>query len=312
MRATFAKAALLWTLPLFGCFGEPDPVTLDEPIAIVGGHFKAGTLPGTPPETEPRVDPKVTSFEFSNAVLRPGQQHISFIGRVTEDAASIAIALEGVGTGYWIHTTGPQDPQFVGERIYDVVIEIGHEVPAGRRRLLVAAIDDQGRAGTQSALDVCIASALPDNGYACRTENVPPAAILELAWSEDVDLDLAVSDPGGRFVNRQDPLLLAGDIPVASLTTDSNPGCHIDGRRREYVVWPELPGEGLWSIYANLYEPCGHLAVTYRVTQYLRRDNGDGTYVLEPSGEPWVGRFLRAQANGDNNVPLFVGQLSFQ
>ena len=316
MRAAFTLPTASWLAVVMslslGCFGEPNPVTLDQPIAIVGGNFRSGSLPGDPPETEIKTDPQITSFEFAAYALRPGQQHIAFIGRVGEGASAVAIALEGVGTGYWVHTTGAVDPQYPGERIYDFTLEVGLEVPAGPRRLLVVAIDDQGHAGTQSALNICITSALPDNGHACDPQQVLPAAVIELAWSEDVDLDLSASDPGGLVVSRQDPVLYLGDQVLARLSTDSNAGCTIDGNRVEHIVWPELPGEGLWSIYANLYDPCGHTAVSYRVTQYQRREGTDGSSALEAVGEPIVGRFVRGQANGDGNVPVFLTQLNFE
>lgn len=311
-RYSLAPVVLFTTLINAACFGEPNPVTLDQPIAIVGGTFRDGALPGVAPETEPKTEPRITSFELSAFTLRPGQQHIPFIGRATEDTAAIGLALEGVGDGYWVHTSSSVDPQYPGERIYDFVLEVGDDVPAGPRRLLVVALDDRGNAGTQSYLNVCIASRLPDNGHACSPQNVSPAAIVQLQWSEDVDLDLAVRDPGGQLVDREAPALLVGDRLIAQHSTDSNAGCRIDGNRVEHVVWPELPAPGLWSIHANLFDPCGHSAVTYRVTQYRRQERGDGLFELVEVGEPIVGRFLRAQANGDVKPSIFVAQVSFE
>lgn len=308
LAITQGFALLVLGVSVLGCFGEPDLAGLEEPLRVVDGHFKEGRLPGLPPVTtpsdEPPEGPRITGINFANFVLHEGQVALPLGGNATVDAWSIAIQLEGLGSGYWIHTSGFEDAQVEGERTWDLTLNLGYDIPAGPQKLLIVAIDKEGHAGVQSALDVCIASTLPDNGYACDDTRTPPAAIAVLEWNEDADVDLIVRDPAGNDVG-SDPALGTWHGP------DAAPNCQVDSVRRETVVWNSTPGAGLWAVYANLNDPCGHLAVSYRLRYFIREEREDGTFELVDHHAPITGQFLRAQANGGAKSPTFIVQIRF-
>src|SRR5690606_10325482 len=124
------------------------------------------------------------------------------------DAESVAVALRGGGgSGYWVLPVGAPDPQFGDEPAFGFSMVFGREI-AGMQRLRVAAIDAKGDSGTQSELEVCVASRVPDNLNACVPTIAPPELVISLSWDRAADVDLVVVTPSGKQVSSKDPSTL--------------------------------------------------------------------------------------------------------
>lgn len=316
------RALLLLTLTLSSaCSGDVEPVGVTEPVRVVGGSFRREPLPAILDPEAP--GPRVTSLEVASAVITLGQIDRLVQGRVTEDAYSVAVAFEGLGTGYWVHPAEALDFAFPGERSFSFDISIGGGIPTGPQVLRFVAIDESGTYGPATDLAVCIIDdSVPDALNACDPTLAPPAAVISLTWDAAVDLNLAVDTPDGKRVDARHPTTAfvegGGTIPrellddprVGRLNRDSNAGCAIDGRNAESLVFAEDPPEGAYLLYADLFDACGEAGVRFAITVYRRRTHDDGTFTLEQT-EQRTGFLPALAASGGASPPLYVGAVSF-
>jgi hypothetical protein len=306
-----------------GCSGETSPLALGEPLVVHGAVFKEGALPGSPPIGDDAGAPtgsRVTVVDSVNNVIRAGQSGKSLSGRATDDALSIGARFGDLGTGYWIVPTGAPDPTAPGELTWGFTYDVARDAPPGLHPLLLAAIDAEGRAGTETRLDTCITRPIPDNLNACDPTIAPPFAVLSLAWDADVDLDLVVTAPDGRVIDPKHPST-AGGVDGGAITPDpakdgildrdSNAGCAVDSARRESLIWQARPALGTYLVHANLFAACGQQAVRFTATLSFAEATGAGTWTLtEKLGKS--GELLASDANGGAAVGLFITDFSIR
>lgn len=276
-------ALLVAALAVSACQGPDDGEGADEPIRVRGAQFLAGDLPGTPPDGgAPEGGPAITSFDFNNPTVLPGQAQKGIQGRATDDAAAIAIRLAGLGSGYWIFPVGGPDPQYPGELTWALSADFSADVPAGLHELVVVAIDADGRAGAQREQSLCFASRVPDNLHACNPDRAPPDVVIALTWSADADVDLVVRTPEGRLIGPKNPLVdppgEGGPPPAgaSAIDRDSLASCIPDGLRQENLVFQKRPAAGsVFRIHADLFDACAASSVSFHLVVYEAR--GEGT-----------------------------------
>lgn len=308
------RAALLAIL-FAACTGEVQPIGIDQPIRVQGATLRHAPLPGGPDAEGPRV----TAIETTGGVWSQGQLDRTLAGRVSEEAFAVGFELVGLGSGFWTVPAGAPDPAFPGERAFDVRVDVGGGVPPGVHTLRVVAIDEEGRGGPWSEIQVCVTDPrVPDNLNACDASIPPPDAVIVLSWDVDADLDLVLVTPEGKTVDARHPTTafagegrpipseLLRDPRVGRLDGDSLAECRPDGRRSESVTWQEpahVPG--LYLVYANLYDACGHASVHF-VLRVYRRAQIDGSLRLSLVEER-AGLAMDLAANGGAGAPLYLG-----
>lgn len=294
-RGSLALVVLSPLIFALACEGERALSGLGEPIRVRNGVFKEGPLPSS---ADP--SPAITSLEIASAVLRPGQGEKSVSGRASPNAVGVAVAIGGLGSGYWLLPVEGPDPLNNGELGWSALAEIGRDLPAGRRDLLFAAIDGAGRAGAIRSLPICIPPETPDNLNACDPSIPPPAAVLSLVWDTAADVDLVVVTPEGRVVDAKHPTL--GD--AGAFDRDSNAACANDAIRRENLVFQAPPPKGSYLVFGNLFSACEHAPVRFRFTLSQRSSTG----VVETVSQ--AGVLTAVDANGGASLGTFIAELS--
>ena len=302
----------LLVIALAGCTGEVEQqVGLFEPIRVPEGEFIEEELPAAG-----KGGPAVTSIEAASGILNLGQQGRALAGRTTADAYAVAVRLEDLGSGWWVRPVQDEDPMFPGERDFQIGYEVGGGAPAGKHRLLVAAVDEEGRRGESYPLDVCVRDdRLPDNLNACDASIQPPALVIVLQWDRDVDLDLVVETPDGKRISHKAPSSaekVDNEVPkdaladprVGRLTRDSNAACAVDGRNSEAIVFQEAPARGSYLVYADLFDACGQPGALFDVAVYRRAGSGEKFSLKEEARTD--GAVWDLQASGGAGAPLYV------
>jgi hypothetical protein len=266
------------------------------------------------------LTPRVPVIMGGVGVVRPGQAGISLRGTTTEDAYSIAIKLEGAGSGYWVKSVGAATLQD-NERDWDARLDISPDIEPGAHVLEVVAIDAEGNAGPHSRFNLCVTRDFEHSRNACDPTVLPPAAVISLSWQNDADVDLVVVTPDGVVVEATNPTTLdlngGEDIDpeapgVGLLSVDSNGACRRDGVQRESLTWSSSPERGRYDVYARLFEPCGAGATQLKVEGYVRTAGDDeGTFGIELIAQPVHGLLLPQNAAGDADLGLFVTTIEF-
>jgi hypothetical protein len=293
-------------LAAVGCAGERAPAAYGEPIKVRTAVFKEGALPAGV------VGPRVTLVELVSGLVRAGQSGKAVGGRTTTDAVAIAVAFEGAGSGYWLQPTGLPDPTRNGELSFDMTIDVAPDAPTGNRRLLFAAVDANGVAGPQFSSALCVAGDVPDNLNACAPALPPPAAVISLSWYGVADLDLEVTTPDGRVVNRRHPSTAPKGASAATvadggvLDNDAQGGCRPQGAQRENLIFQSAPPVGAYQIRVNLFDACGAANAAFDVTLYTSEPTGEKTSRLVER-ERKNGLLLARQANGGAAPGLYLG-----
>ena len=296
-------------LLLQGCTGEVDLFTaVGEPVHVPFGSFHEGELEEAPKDETPL---RVTSVESASGILLRGHMHHTLTGRVSNDAWAIGLRFGGLGSGWWVLPVEDIDPLFPAARSFLVAYDIGATIEPGTQRLELAAIDAFGRRGPTFGLSVCVVDdLLVGDLSACDPTLRPPSTAIVLTWNRNVDLDLHVRTPEGKRVGWRHPTTAsdsseAQDATVGRMTRDSNSGCVIDARNSEALVWLEPPEQGRYSVFVDLFDPCGQSGTLYTVSVLRRREHADGTYSVEQT-EQQSGGFIADQASGGAKPPIYV------
>ena len=303
---------LLPVLLVLGCAEDPFVSGAGEPILVRDGTFHRGALPDNTDATLPQVL-FATSVGY---VVTQGQGNIAYNGLVSKDAYSVAVAFDGIGSGYWTVPAGGPDVTQNNDLVFELTIDFTRDVPYGLQTVTFVAIDEEGRAGPPLETTVCV---LPESAEgslaACDPALSPQSAVLSLTWDTDVDLDLVVITPEGRVVSWKAPASADEDDPnvdpttIGEISQDSNANCHIDSIRRESLVFPGVPLPGEYQIFASLYSDCGQRHVNYQSTLFERIDAADGTFPIERT-DLGAGVLLGAQANAGATNGTYVATVT--
>ncbi len=330
-------ATLTTALALFGtgCSSGGDTGTgAGEPLVIRAktrkgttlAQFIPGRLPGFVPtgtDTSTTTDtstPKSleVTLEYKESKVYQGQGSVPFTGFTSKDAFSVALALENLGSGYWVVPVGTLDAA-TQMMTWDALADFGPQIPSGMRNLQYVGIDGNGVAGELKNQPICMANRVPDGYQGCVPNPRTPAAVISLSWDTNVDLDLQVRAPDGRVIEPKSPATVDLDAGTTVLPDDagridrdSNAGCAIDNIRYENLVWQKVAPKGRYGIYVNLFDACKQPTVRFNVQVYTAVDGTDaGTKVLQ-SWYSADGILLDFQANGGASAGLFVTEFDFQ
>ena len=322
------KRALLFVLVSAGCGGQPITTQLEEPLRVNGAQFWEGEMPGLPAlsgedilagvQPEP---PYISSFDFVGSRLGPGEHDRSASGRASVDAVSVGLALEGLGSGFWLLPVGAADVVNNNEPTWNATLSFNPDLEPGKHRLLAAAFDNEGKSGTRGTVDICIGRTVPDNRNVCDVTIAPPAFVASLEWDSEVDLDLKVITPSGKTVDPRHPSTAPEDEdgevdPEAAgagiSDIDSNRDCVLDGKRRENLIFQDKPAPGTYFVYANLFDACGEGSVRFELSlhQSTAGAEPDTFTVVETFRQ--AGEILAVQANGGKALGTFVTEFTVQ
>jgi hypothetical protein len=325
MTPRLALALVLGGFGALGCAnGQESTLGPSQPFRVRGAQFMSGALPGTPPEdggaqvAEEGGPPLVTAAELNSSVAIQGQAAKGISGRATGNSQSVGIALDDVGTGYWVVSTKTSDP-ITGELTWSATVDFDRSIPAGLHPLRFVAFDANGSAGAQVTRKFCVSSLVPDNLNACEPSVAPPEAVISLSWDSNVDLDLQVFTPEGVLVTPKHPSTLpVGDAGVdaapaigalGTIDRDSNANCVVDGIRVENLMFQKEAPEGVYQIFANLFDGCKQPNVRFNVAVYGAApvDGGKQLKLYYQRG----GELLDSQVNPSADRGLFVTEFSF-
>lgn len=314
------------TLPVFWCAlavglsacGEGEPITqgLNEPLRVANAQFFEGELPGHSPLTAQDrsagrrpVAPYPTPPEVLGRILSPNETGFVVQGRSSPDTHSLALQIHEQGTGFWVIPAGSPDPLNNNELTWRAVLDLGESLPPGLHGLRIAALDEAAEAGTQSQIELCVRSLVPDNLNACAPQVAPPELVVSLAWNNRADLDLRVLSSDGILISETN-VKDRNEPRSGHFQGDANGGCRASGQTRENVVWQEKPPAGNYFVYVNLSDACGELAAPFVVSTHVKRSR------RTPEGEPEEFRqaetfriastLLNQHANGGSELGTFI------
>jgi len=288
-----------------------------EPFRVRQGTF----FPGAFPEDDQVDEPKVTNASTAGAIVTEGQSSVPLTGLTTTDAWSVALALEGVGSGYWTLPVLAPDVTEGGQLTFVTDLEFTRDVPFGFQKVLVSALDEAGLPGPRFEVSLCV---LPETTgtslWPCAPDIRPQHTVISLAWDTDVDLDLIVTAPNGKVVRAKTPstpVSETGPIPnpvIADPTTgllsrDSNGGCVLDRIRRESLVFQDAPPPGEYTLFASLNATCGQSHVVFRASHYTRRELADGRWAVDEV-EIARGQLLPVHADGGATLGTRIGTVT--
>jgi hypothetical protein len=281
----------LGALSLLGCGdSQAAPSGLDEPVRIVGGQFIEGNFPESHAS-----GPAISAISINDLELLEGASGKSVSGLAGPGSLSVAIALQGLGHGYWVVPVGAEDLNAPGFFDWGASLSFSTNVPGPKPQLAFAAADSSGQFGPLITQTLFVKSLVP-MGH----------VVASLTWGVDADLDLHLIVPGGKELSPKHPNTIKSDDngkPVAGsglLDHDSLASCIPDGLRTENVVWADAPLAGTYSVYVDMFSACGKPAASFKFSLLV-----DGQSVLEKAG-----RLLDIDADGGASSGLFVTQFT--
>jgi len=263
-RAVSWIAALALATCAVGCGDSATASSgVNEPLTVSNGQFFAGTFPSD------QGGPAITSTSgYRSTIIPAGTVAKSIGGNAASGALSVAVALDGLGSGYWVAPVGSPDQETKGELSWKLVLNFTHDLPAGPQKLLFAAANRDGKFGAQRVLDVTAKPFMP-TGH----------VVASLSWGNDADLDLHLISPSGKELDPKHLSTTAIDdgtmAPLpggGTLDRDSLANCVPDGRRTENVVWEsdaEAPEAGTYTVRVDLFSACGRPATNFVFDLYM-------------------------------------------
>jgi hypothetical protein len=325
-RCSFALASAACGLPLLalGCGSEVLTEGFEQPFRVESGQFIEGALPGSPPigASEQPVTPTVTGVGGISKV-QAGERARGISGTASADSASVAARFVDLGSGYWVRPVTVVNLEGGGFS-WQMLADIGVDVPPGVHDMLFAAIGPDGRSGSQRVVEVCVEPVIPDRradlagifrSNACDPTQPPPALVVSLGWDAPVDLDLQVVTPSGVRVDPKHPSSALpdedGDVDthapgVGNLDGDSNAGCAIDGKNRESLVFDEQPPSGRYAVYASLFDACGEAAVDFVLSLHTIAPGAEPDTYRQVESFRQPARLTQVAADGGARIGLFI------
>lgn len=316
-------AVLLSCVALLACGEQEITAGFEEPLRVESGQFIEGTLPGKPAVSGEQPATPSAGAPSGVSLIRPGQR-VRASGTATGDAASVGIRFADLGSGYWVRPLSVPDLESSeGGFSWDLNIDFATDLEPGLHSLLLAAIGENGRAGTQRAVEICVQPVIPDRlsttsvllrGNRCDPKQQPPALVVSLGWDTPVDLDLQVVTPSGQRLDAKKPtnavLDREGEIDpsvtgTGRIEADSNAGCLLDGLNRENLVFDQKPPPGRYAIYVDLYDACGERAVHFDVSIHQSVGGAEPDTFAQQKTYSQAGQ-LQALAASGGKTGLFV------
>jgi hypothetical protein len=295
-RAVSLIAASLLAYGVLGCGDSESASTgANEPLTVSNGQFFEGSYPSD------QGGPAVTSTSgFRSTIIPAGTVAKSIGGNAAQGALSVAVALDGLGSGYWVAPVGSPDPDTKGELTWKMICNFAHDLPAGPHKLLFAAANRDGQFGATSLLEVTSLPWLPDGHV-----------VASLSWGYDADVDLHLIGPSGKELDPKHINSTAIDESTmrplpggGTLDRDSNANCAPDGRRMENVVWAsdaaEPPEAGTYTVQVHLFNACGRPATSFAFDLFV-----DGQAIQHQAGI-----LLDTDADNGTGPGLYVTQFT--
>lgn len=288
-----------------------------EWIRVREGTFMEGDLPSDDTATEPSI----VYASGAGYIVTQGTGNISYKGLATPDAYSVAMAAEGISTGYWVVPLGGPDVTQDNDLMLKMTLDFLPEVPYGLQTLSFVALDAAGQPGPRYDSTVCVLPDIAENNLAaCSDEITPPNAVISLSWDTNVDLDLVVVAPNGKVVTWNAPstvIPVDGEVDrdelraesTGQLSRDSNADCVIDGIRLESLIFPGEPLAGDYQIYADLNSACDQSYVNFALDLYRRVDAEDGTHPVEKT-ELGTGELIALQQDDGSALGSYLTTLT--
>ncbi len=302
MKFGFAPVAfgVLSPLLFLGCgtsvdasSGQDQPIIVRDSNSGKTGQFVAGAFPAAVAAVAPVSNVAIHNLSFAAGTVGKG-----ITGLAGTDSPSVAVALQGLGTGYWVVPTSVPDPTQNFDLTWGTSIDFARTIPAGSYSLLFAASNLQGQFSPAFPQLVEIASFLP-TGH----------VVASLSWDSAADLDLRLTSPSGKQESPKHPNTGytydagpdAGELMPGSglLDRDSNANCIQDDYRMEDVVWSDDPEPGTYEVNVDMFSACGAPVANFSFSLYV-----DGQQVLRK-----VGRLLNIDADG-GGTGLFVTEFN--
>jgi len=295
-RAPYLLMASLLAFGMVGCSDSVDAHSgANEPLTVSNGQFFEGSYPSD------QGGPAITSTSgFRSTVIPAGTVAKSIGGNAAAGALSVAVALDGLSSGYWVVPVGAPDQETEGELTWKVTCNFAHDLPAGPKTFLFAAANREGHFGAQRLLEMTSLPFLPQGHV-----------VASLSWGNDADLDLHLISPSGKELDPKHISTTAIDeatmMPLpggGTLDRDSIANCLPDGRRMENVVWTsdaaEPPEAGTYTVVAHLFNACGRPATSFSFDLYV-----DGQATDHPAGV-----LLDVDADNGSGPGLYVTQFT--
>jgi hypothetical protein len=289
-------AASLLAYGAIGCGQSVDAHSgATEPLTVSNGQFFGGSFPSD------QGGPAITSTSGYRSTIVPGGTAAkSIAGNAASGALSVAVALNGLGSGYWVTPVGSPDQETKGELTWKVICNFAHDLPPGPQRLLFAAANRDGQWGGQRFLDVTATPFLPQGHV-----------VASLSWGNDADVDLHLISPSGKELDPKHLSTTEIDEETmkplpggGTLDRDSIANCVPDGRRMESVVWAsdatDPPEAGTYTVIAHLFNSCGRPATSFVFDLYV-----DGQV-----SEHQAGVLLDIDADNGTGPGLYVTQFT--
>lgn len=266
-----------------------------EPLIVNNGQFFLGAFPAE------RGGPAITSLSgYRSTIIPAGTVSKGIGGSAGPGALSIAVALDGLGEGYWVTRVGSPDQEMPGDLTWKTVCTFAPSIPAGTQQLRFAAANRDGQFGPQRTLEVVTLPRRPEGHV-----------VASLTWGNDADLDLHLIGPSGKELDPKHPSSTELDdahqpLPGAgTLDRDSNANCVPDGYRAENVVWPvdaaAPPEPGTYTVRVDLFSACARPAANFAFDLYI-----DGRRTVHQAG-------ILLDRDADNGGPgsgLYVTQFT--
>src|SRR5690606_30786985 len=96
-----------------------------QPLVVREGTFFEGELP----HDDALATPAITNAGGVGSIVTRGQGGIAYAGVATTDGFGVAVAMEGVGTGYWVTPLGAPDVTQDDQLLFDLTVDYGRDVP---------------------------------------------------------------------------------------------------------------------------------------------------------------------------------------
>ena len=278
---------------LLGCGdSQSAPSGLDEPVRIVGGQFIEGSFPKAT-----LAGPPVSTISIRDLDLLEGASGKSVTGLASPGSLSVAIALQGLGHGYWVVPVGSEDLAAPGFFDWGASLSFSTDVPGTKPALAVRRL----RMRTGNSEPVTTQTLFLKSPGARRSRGrVPhlgcPTRISICTWSYR-----AAKSCRRSIRTRSLPMPTASPcLARACSNTIRSLPAFPDGLRTENVVWADAPLAGTYSVYVDMFSACGSRRRASKFSLLV-----DGQSVLEKAG-----RLLDIDADGGATSGLFVTQFT--